>query len=162
MRDDLSASGNLAGGQVGDWLVTAWFMPDYRPLAEAFAANLTEHRAPYHLWAKPSLGAWNTSRKPSVVLETMATYPGALHTLSVWPCKASICWPVAASQMRALRSSDAVTMRRPSGLNAALAPVQSVDLLPRRHIPDASAARRRGHDPLAIGAERRARYPESI
>ena len=37
--------------QVGDWLVTGWFTPDYRPLAEAFGANLAEHGAPSHLFA---------------------------------------------------------------------------------------------------------------
>src|SRR5688572_28398855 len=76
MRDDLSASGDLVGGQVGDWLVTGWFTPDYWQLAEAFAANLTEHRARYHLFAKPkSERGWNTWRKPSVVLEAMDAYP---------------------------------------------------------------------------------------
>jgi len=51
----------------GDWLVIGWFTEDstYRPLAEAFAANLSQHRAPFHLFAKPSLGAWNTRRKPA-------------------------------------------------------------------------------------------------
>jgi hypothetical protein len=77
MRDDLSVSGDLIGGTVGDWLVAGWFTPDYRPLAETFAANLAEHGAPYHLWAKPkSERGWNTRRKPSVVLEAMDAYPG--------------------------------------------------------------------------------------
>jgi hypothetical protein len=36
--------------------VVGWFTEDetYRPLAETFAANLTEHGAPFHLWAKPA------------------------------------------------------------------------------------------------------------
>jgi hypothetical protein len=86
MRDDRSASGDLVGGQVDDWLVAGWFTPDYRPLAEAFAADLTEHGAPYHLWAKPSLGAWNTSRKPSVALEAMDAYPGRTVVLMDVDC----------------------------------------------------------------------------
>jgi hypothetical protein len=41
MRDDLSASAHLVGGQVGDWLVAGWFTDGatYRPLAEAFAPS---------------------------------------------------------------------------------------------------------------------------
>lgn len=88
MRDDLSVSGDLVGGQVGDWLVSGWFTEDdaYRPLAEAFAAKLREHGAPYHLWAKPALGAWNTARKPSVVLETLDAYPGKTVVLMDVDC----------------------------------------------------------------------------
>jgi hypothetical protein len=58
MRDDVPVSGDLVGGQIGDWLVIGWFTEDstYRPLAEALAANLGEHGAPFHLFAKPSLG----------------------------------------------------------------------------------------------------------
>ena len=76
MRDDLSVSGDLFGGSAGEWLVTGWFTEDtvYRPLAEAFAANLAEHGIPFHLFAKPALGAWNTRRKPAVVLEAMDAY----------------------------------------------------------------------------------------
>jgi hypothetical protein len=82
MRDDLSLSGDLIGGQVGDW-----FTPNYRPLAEAFAANLSEHGAPFHLFAKPSLGAWNTRRKPAVVLEAMDAYPGKTVVLMDVDCR---------------------------------------------------------------------------
>ena len=42
-------------------------------------------------------------------------------TPSVWPVSGSpICLPLSASHSRAVLSSDAVTMRLPSGLNAAL------------------------------------------
>lgn len=74
--------GDLVGGQIADWLVAGWFTPDYRPLAEAFAVNLSEHGAPHHLLAKPSLGAWNTRRKPAVVLEAMDLYPGKTIVLT--------------------------------------------------------------------------------
>jgi hypothetical protein len=68
---------DITGGTAGDWLVIGWFTPDYRPLAEAFAADLAEYGAPYHLCAKPKLALdWNTSRKPSVVLASMDAYPG--------------------------------------------------------------------------------------
>ena len=87
MRDDLSVSGDLVGGQVGDWLVTGWFTPNYRPLAEAFAANLSQHGAPFHLFAKPSLGAWNTRRKPAVVLEAMDAYPDKTVVLMDVDCR---------------------------------------------------------------------------
>lgn len=61
---------------VGDWLVVGWFTPDYRPLAEKFAANLEAYQAPFHLFFKSkSEKGWNTWRKPSVVLEAMAAYP---------------------------------------------------------------------------------------
>jgi hypothetical protein len=67
---------DITGGIVGDWLVVGWFTPDYRPLAERLAANLTAHGAPFHLWAKPKLAAgWNTKRKPQIVLEAMEAYP---------------------------------------------------------------------------------------
>jgi hypothetical protein len=84
----IASSGDLRGGQAGDWLVTGWFTEDstYRPLAEAFAANLSDHGMPYHLWVKPSLGAWNTRRKPSVVLETLDAYPGKTIVLMDVDC----------------------------------------------------------------------------
>jgi hypothetical protein len=88
MRDDLSLSGDLVGGQIGDWLVIGWFSEDasYRKLAETFAANLAEHGAPYHLFAKSSLGTWNTRRKPAVVLEAMSLYPGKTLVLCDVDC----------------------------------------------------------------------------
>ena len=88
MRDDLSVSGDYTGGQVDDWLVTGWFTEDatYQPLAEAFAANLREHGVPFHLFAKPSVGAWNTGRKPLVVLEAMDAYPGKAVVLMDVDC----------------------------------------------------------------------------
>jgi len=68
---------DIRGGTPTDWLVCGWFTPDYRHLAEKFAANLDQAGAPYHLWAKPkSERGWNTWRKPSVVLETIDAYPG--------------------------------------------------------------------------------------
>lgn len=82
----MTAEGDLKGGHVGGWIVAGWFTPNYRPLAEAFAANLTEHGAPFHLWAKPPLGSWNTGRKPSVVLETLDAYPGKTVVLMDVDC----------------------------------------------------------------------------
>src|SRR5262245_494065 len=74
-----TAAGDITGGTVGDWLAIGWFTPDYRPLAEAFAANLAEHGAPFHLFAKPKLeGASRLEQilmKPAVVLEAMARHP---------------------------------------------------------------------------------------
>jgi hypothetical protein len=81
------ALGDIRGGTAGDWLVIGWFTPDYRPLAEKLAANLTAHGAPYHLFAKPKLDAgWNTSRKPTVVLEAMDAYPGKTVVLMDVDC----------------------------------------------------------------------------
>ena len=86
----------------------------------------------------------------------------ALSRMLVWPSKAAICLPVAASQMRAVLSADAVTMRRPSGLNAALRTLLVWPSKAAICLPVAASQRRarvvvrRGHDPPAIGAERRA------
>lgn len=77
---------DIKGGTPDSWLVTGWFTPDYRPLAEKFAANLTEHGVPFHLWALPSAGAWNTQRKPAVVRETMIAYPGKTIVLMDVDC----------------------------------------------------------------------------
>jgi hypothetical protein len=58
------------------WLAIGWFTPDYRPVAERFAANLTGHAIPFHLFARPKLTrGWNTQQKPSVVLAAMDAYP---------------------------------------------------------------------------------------
>ena len=88
MLDTLAeTAGDITGGTVGDWLVIGWFTPDYRPLAEAFAANLAEHGAPFHLFAKPKLApGWNTSRKPAVVLEALDAYPGKTVVLMDVDC----------------------------------------------------------------------------
>ena len=75
--------------------------------------------------------------------------------------------PVAASQIRAVLSPDAVTMRLPSGLNAALdhstimAFERLADRLAGRGVPDPRRlVLRRGDDALAVGAERRATTPD--
>jgi hypothetical protein len=80
-------SGDLVGGTPGDWLVIGWFTPDYRPLAKRFAANLAEHGAPHHLWARPKLAkGWNTLPKPSVALLAMDAYPGKTLVLMDVDC----------------------------------------------------------------------------
>jgi len=76
MTNELSESDIRSSAPVGDWLVVGWFTPDYRPLAEKFAANLETYQAPFHLFFKSkSEKGWNTWRKPSVVLQAMAAYP---------------------------------------------------------------------------------------
>jgi hypothetical protein len=45
------------------------------------------HGAPFHLFAKPSLGAWNTRRKPAVALEAMDAYPGKTVVLMDVDCR---------------------------------------------------------------------------
>ena len=89
----------------------------------------------------------------------------ATHSAS-WPLSGSpIGLPVAASQIRAVLSSDAVTMRLPSGLNAALSTtiVMALEGSPIGWPVAASQIRavlsiRRGDDALAVGAERRAQH----
>ena len=79
---------DIIGGTPQDWLAVGWFTEDetYRTLAEKFAKNLSEHRIPYHLFSKPSLGAWNTQRKPAVVMEAMDLYPGRTIVLMDVDC----------------------------------------------------------------------------
>jgi hypothetical protein len=78
---------DITGGTAGDWLVIGWFTPDYRPLAEEFAANLAKHGAPFHLWARPKLAkGWNTQQKPSVVLQAMDAYPSKTLVLMDVDC----------------------------------------------------------------------------
>jgi hypothetical protein len=69
-----------------DWLVTGWFTPEYRPLAETFAAGLRAHGAPFHLYAKPAQQGWSTRRKPAVVLEALGAYPGKTVVLADVDC----------------------------------------------------------------------------
>lgn len=78
---------NITGGTPHNWLVIGWFTPDYRPLAERFAANLGTYGIPFHLYAKPKLGGgWDTSRKPSVALEAMQDHPSKTLVLMDVDC----------------------------------------------------------------------------
>lgn len=84
---------DIVGGVVEDWVVVGWFTPDYRPLAEKFAANLNEHGIPHHLFAREKLEkGWNTQQKPSVVLSAMDAYPHTTLVLMDVDCK--ICGDV--------------------------------------------------------------------
>jgi len=69
-------------------VVVGWFTPDYRPLAEEFSRQLSQHQAPHHLFAK-SKGVdqgWSTKLKPSVVREAMDLYPGRVVVLMDVDC----------------------------------------------------------------------------
>jgi hypothetical protein len=77
---------DIIGRTPADWIAVGWFTPDYRPLAEAFAANLSAHGAPFHLFAKPADAGWSTRRKPSVVLAAMHRYPGKTVVLMDVDC----------------------------------------------------------------------------
>ncbi len=77
---------DIAGGTIGDWLVIGWFTPDYRAVAEKFAVNLAEHGAPYHLFARPKNGGWDSRPKPCVVLEAMDAHPGKTLVLMDVDC----------------------------------------------------------------------------
>ena len=76
-----------------------------------------------------------------------------------WPLRTAIALPVAASQTRAVLSSDAVTMRDPSGLKAAefdraLVAAENSDRRAGRGVPDACGlVRRRRDDARPVGAE---------
>ena len=80
-------SDDIRGGEARDWIVTGWFTPDYRPLAEKLAAGLATHGATHHLWARPKVSTgWNTHNKPAVVLATMDAYPGRAIVLMDVDC----------------------------------------------------------------------------
>ena len=72
--------------------------------------------------------------------------------------------PIFASHSRAVLSRDAVTIRRPSGLNDALSTASFMALraaikLPLARVPQPRRpVAGRGHDPAAIGAERRVQH----
>lgn len=70
MSDLVSSNNNR------EYLVIGWFTPNYKPLADKFAANLDQYNIPYHLFAKPAQREWNTRRKPEVVLEAVQLYKG--------------------------------------------------------------------------------------
>jgi hypothetical protein len=83
----MSTEADIIGGTPTDWLAIGWFTPDYRPLAEAFAANLAERGIPFHLFARPKLATgWNTLQKPSVVIDAMDAYPGKTLVLMDVDC----------------------------------------------------------------------------
>jgi hypothetical protein len=68
-----------------------------------------------------------TMRRPSGENAALRTFPlsSSEGKPSPWPEKTTSCTPLAASQMRAVRSLEAVTMRRPSGENATLRTLRS-------------------------------------
>jgi hypothetical protein len=79
---------DIVDAKPGSYVAVGWFTEDstYRPLAEAFAANLREHGVPFHLFAKPTLGEWRTTLKPTVALEAMDAYPGRTVVLMDVDC----------------------------------------------------------------------------
>lgn len=61
-----------------EWIVCAFFTPDYRPLAERLAADLARHHAPYHLFACAASERsirQTTRRRPEFILRAMDRYP---------------------------------------------------------------------------------------
>lgn len=60
------ARGDIIRGVPNDWLVIGWFTPDYEPLANNLAFNLSEYGAPFHLWLRPKLvDGWSQVRSPT-------------------------------------------------------------------------------------------------
>lgn len=68
---------DLRNDAPGRHVVVGFFTPNYRPLAEAFAANLKAHSQPFHLYAVPAVSRWEraTLMKPEIVLRAMEHYP---------------------------------------------------------------------------------------
>lgn len=59
-------------------IVTGFFTPDYRPLAQSFSKNLSDHRVSHHLYALARItGGWEvqTRQKPSALAAAMRDYP---------------------------------------------------------------------------------------
>ena len=71
-----------------DWLATGFFTPNYRSLAEGFAVQLRAHGIPHHLFAVEKSGEWayETMRKPSIVLAAMDAHPGKTLVLMDVDC----------------------------------------------------------------------------
>ena len=59
------------------WLVSGWFTPDYRPMAQRLADELTSYGAPYHFLSVDKTGTWDREvfRKPSMVQRAMRAHP---------------------------------------------------------------------------------------
>lgn len=69
------------------YIVIGFFTPDYRPLAEAFASNLSEFQIPHHLYAV-SAQEWKHAilMKPSITLRAMQDYENTDIILSDIDC----------------------------------------------------------------------------
>lgn len=74
-------SDDIVGGDAHDYLVTGFFTPNYRPLAEVHASGMRAHGVPHHLYAV-NTGGWLqvTLLKPEIVQRAMADHPGK----SIW------------------------------------------------------------------------------
>jgi hypothetical protein len=74
---DQVSSGDIVGGTPRGWLVCGWFTPDYRPLAQTLADQLSAHGAPHHILATEKTGSWSRQilRKPTMVLRAMREHP---------------------------------------------------------------------------------------
>ncbi len=72
-----ATGGDIVGGKPRGWVACGWFTPDYRPLAEALAAQLSAHGAPHHILATEKTGSWSRQilRKPTMVLRAMREHP---------------------------------------------------------------------------------------
>jgi hypothetical protein len=65
----------------GNWIVSGFFTPDYRPLAQGLAASLDKVGDPYHFFATEKRpGGWeaNTMAKAQAVATAMAAHPGRM------------------------------------------------------------------------------------
>ena len=59
-------------------IVTGFFTPDYRPLAQSFCKNLSDHRVSHHIYALARItGGWEvqTRQKPNALAAAMRDYP---------------------------------------------------------------------------------------
>lgn len=77
----------------GGHIVVGFFTPNYRELAEAFAANLSAFQQPFHLYAVPSVERWEhaTLMKPVIALRAMDDYPDRTIILSDVDCTVHGC-----------------------------------------------------------------------
>ncbi|WP_045837151.1 hypothetical protein [Hyphomicrobium sp. 99] len=73
----MTTAANISGYlDVGGYVVVGFFTPNYRPLADDFAASLSRHAIPHMLYAWES-GTWHatTLAKPLVTQRAMEDFP---------------------------------------------------------------------------------------
>lgn len=77
-----------------DWIVGAWFTPDYAKWTVPFRQSLEHLGAPYHIMACPNVGGgWEaeTMRKPRVVRKLIESNPGKTLVLLDVDCQVRLC-----------------------------------------------------------------------
>lgn len=84
----------VGGARDADWVVGAWFTPDYAHWCVPFRASLERVGAPYHILARERIGSgWasETMQKPQVVRRLLDLNPGKTLVLLDIDCQVRKC-----------------------------------------------------------------------